>query len=199
MIGVSLADLSCSAGADESDWKVEHAVFDCEHLATCSVTCPGPRKQLIDSASERCGCTLEWYLHSKWMASTFAFLLYVFMNVARVSFFSGITRLLWKYLYPEQFTVSVTCNSEGTLVAPSSKIGGTSHADLIGAIQTQSQPGRNGTDQYLTKELHAKLARCVKNYYATGGILLLGSLVANGIWIYALVVTTQTLTPNVWR
>jgi len=184
--------------SDEGDWVIENAVFDCEQLATCSVTCPGPRKGLLRAASERCGCTVEWYLHSKWMSTTFAFLLYVFMNVARVSFFSGITRLLWKHIYPERFTVSATCDSGGSLVT-SSKVSGTSHEDLMNAIQTSSKTAGDSTRHQLSRELHSKLDHALRSFYVTGVIFLLGSVLANGVWMYALAVTSQTLTPHVWR
>ncbi|KAL7551655.1 hypothetical protein ACHAWF_014838 [Thalassiosira exigua] len=196
--GLSLADPSCSAIANESDWMIKDAVFDCEQLESCSVTCPGPHKRRLNSVCERCGCTLEWYLHSKWMGSTFAFLLYIFMNVARVTFFSGVTRLLWKHIYPEQFTVSVTCDAVGTLVTPS-KINGSTHEDIISAIQNRSSTNCDVGCHNLSKELHAKLKRCLRSFYIIGVALLLGSILANGAWIYALAVTSQTLIPHVWR
>lgn len=194
--GIALADPSCFANENESDWIIENAVFDCEQLGSCDVTCSGPRKNVLNDASERCGCTVEWYLHSKWMGTTFAFLLYVFMNIARVSFFSGITRLLWKQIYPERFTVSATCDSEGSLVT-SSKVSGTSHEDLINAIQTRGSKSDN--NHMLSKTLHAKLDQCLRNFYVTGVALLLGSLLANGVWIYALTVTSQNLAPHIWH
>ena len=194
--GISLADPSCSASTSGSEWIIKNAVYDCEQLGTCSVTCPGPRKRLLNGVSERCGCTVEWYLHSKWMGSTFAFLLYIFMNIARVSFFSGVTRLLWKHIYPQRFTVLATCDMEGSLV---SKISGTSHADLINAIQTRSKVTGDRVSRELSKKLHAKLDRGLRSFYVTGVLLLLGSLLANGAWIYALFVTSQSLTPHVWQ
>eukprot|EP00580_Thalassiosira_gravida_P018621 CAMPEP_0201663870 /NCGR_PEP_ID=MMETSP0494-20130426/5522_1 /ASSEMBLY_ACC=CAM_ASM_000839 /TAXON_ID=420259 /ORGANISM="Thalassiosira gravida, Strain GMp14c1" /LENGTH=991 /DNA_ID=CAMNT_0048142543 /DNA_START=479 /DNA_END=3451 /DNA_ORIENTATION=+ len=180
--GLSLADPLCSIITNGSDWIIEDAVVDCEQLGTCSITCPGPRKRLLKSASERCGCTMEWYLHSKWMGSTFALLLYVFMNVARVTFFSGITRLLWKYIYPERFTLLATCDSDGSLVTTSSKVSGTSHEDLISAIQTRSKADASVNTQELSRELHAKLRNCLRSFYTTGVALLLGSVFANGVW-----------------
>ena len=111
---------------------------------------------------------------------------------------SGITRLLWKQIYPERFTVSATCDSEGSLVTPS-KISGTSHEGLINAIQTRSKADGVANNRELSKELHAKLQSCLRSFYATGVSLLLGSLLANGVWIYALAVTSQTLTPNIWQ
>ena len=174
---------------------LKNAVFDCEQLGTCSVTCPGPHKSLLDAISERCGCTLEWYLHSKLMQNIFAFFLYVFMNIARISFFSGITRLLWKQIYPDRFTVSATCDSGGSLVT-SSNVSGPSHKDLIVAIQTNSKGAQNSE---LSREFRAKLNRCLRNFFATGIALLIVSAFANGVWIYALTVTSQPLIPYVWQ
>lgn len=83
----------------------------------------------------------------------------------------------------------------------SSKISGTSHEDLINALQTRSRVDEDavGDDDELSKELHAKIDSCLKSFYASGVLLLLASLVANGVWIYALSVTSQTLSPHVWQ
>jgi hypothetical protein len=174
---------------------IKSAVFDCEQLETCSVTCPGPHKSLIDAISERCGCTLEWYLHSKLMQNIFAFFLYVFMNIARISFFSGLTRLLWKQIYPDRFTLLATCDSEGSLVT-SSKVSGPTHENLIIAIQTRSKGAESSE---LSREFRAKLNRCLRTFLATGIALLLVSALANGLWLYALAVTSQSLIPHVWQ
>lgn len=186
---IQLTDPSCLAKTIGNEWTINDATFDCEQVATCSVTCPEPRKPLLRASSMRCGCAVEWYLHSKWMGTTFAFLLYVFMNMARVMFFSGITRLLWKRLHPARFTMLATCDLNGSLVT-SSKISGKSHQDLVNAIQIRSKAGP------VAKELGARLRSCVRNFYITGAGLLLGSIVANGVWIYALTLSTQTLTPH---
>ena len=194
--GISLADASCLVNTSiESDWSIKTAVFDCEQLGTCSVTCPGPHRSLLDGISQRCGCTLEWYGHSKLMQSIFAFFVFVFMNIARITFFSGLTRLLWRQIYPGRFTVSATCDSDGAIVT-SSNARGSSHKDFIIAIQAKSK----GTeDNQLSREFHSKLSRCLRNFYTTGIVLLLVSVLANGVWIYALLVTSQSLIPHVWR
>ena len=84
------------------------------------------------------------------------------------------------------------------MVTPS-KISGISHEGLINAIQTRSKADGVANNRELSKELHAKLQSCLRSFYATGVALLLGSLLANGVWIYALAVTSQTLTPNIWQ
>ena len=143
---------------------------------------------------------MEWYFHSKWMGSALAFLLYVLMNIARVFFFSGVTRLLWKWIYPNRFTVLATCDSEGKLVT---RITGTSHQDLITAIQIQTSPpypkvGESESPQDISKELCSKLGRSLHNFYISGLVLVVGSLFVNGAWVYLVIVTSQSLTPNVF-
>ena len=202
-LGISLGEPSCSIGINGSEWEIKDAVFDCEVLPSCSVTCSGPSKEKLNTATEQCGCTLEWYLHSKWMGTALAFLLYLLMNIARVFFFSGLTRLLWKRIYPDRFTVLVTCDSEGAVVT-ASRTSGASHEDLISAIQIRSSfPNHKVYDgenlEELSKELHAKLGRILRNFYITGASFLMGSLVFNGIWIYLVVVTSQSLTPRFWK
>ncbi|KAL7456485.1 hypothetical protein ACHAWC_007981, partial [Mediolabrus comicus] len=137
--GIVLNDESCSAEIGESDWILSDAIFDCESVPICSIECEQPRKPLLNTVCERCGCTLEWYLHSQWMGTALAFIIYLCMNIARVLFFAGLTRLLWKQIHPERFTVVATCNSDGALVT-SKHVSGNSHQDLILAIQTQSKP-----------------------------------------------------------
>jgi hypothetical protein len=192
--GIALADPSCFAHTNGSELVINDAVFHCDELKTCNVTCPGPHKGFLNAIIERCGCTFEWYLHAKWLGGAFAFLIYTFMNIARVSFFSGVTRLLWKQIYPDRFTVMATCDSKGSLVT-ASKVNAISHEDLINAIQSKSKD----VDREVTRELHAKLNRCLRNFFVSGAVFLLGSAVANAIWICALYFVSQSLTPYVWQ
>jgi len=201
--GVVLRDPSCSIDLNGNEWEINDSIFNCDTLPPCNVKCTGPRKTRIKSASDQCGCTLEWYLHSKWMGSAVAFLLYVLMNMSRVFFLSGVTRLLWKWIYPDRFTVHATCDGDGKLIT---KIGGKSHQDLITTIQIQSsiskqrnEDDENSGNEDAAKELRAKLGHSLKRFYRSGFVYLAGSLVTNGMWIYLVVVMSQSLTPRVWR
>lgn len=187
-------DPSCLIQTNGSDYAITNAIFDCDSLKACNVTCPGPHKGFLSAVIERCGCTFEWYLHSKWMGGAFAFFIYTLMNIARISFFSAVTRLLWKQIYPDRFTLLATCDSKGSLVT-TSKVNGVSHEDLIHAIQSKS----NGADREITKELHDKLNRCLRNFFATGIVSLLGSAVASGGCVCALLFVSHSLTPSVWQ
>ena len=93
---------------DGSDWEIADAIFDCEELTTCEMTCDDPRREVLAPATEKCGCAIEWFLHSEWLGNGLVFFLYFFMNVTRLFFIAGLTRLLWKFIYPERFTVLIT-------------------------------------------------------------------------------------------
>ncbi|KAK1744421.1 hypothetical protein QTG54_004954 [Skeletonema marinoi] len=197
--GTVLNDASCSVEVDGSDWILNDAVFDCESIPTCSIECEPPRKQLLNDASERCGCTFEWYIHSQWMGTALAFVIYLCMNIARVLFFAGLTRILWKQIHPERFTVVATCNSDGALVT-STHVSGNSHQDLMLAIQTKSNKSQDEATSHneLSATLNAKLDRCIRNFYRVGVALLVASIVVNMMWLSFVLLISRSLTPRVW-
>lgn len=200
--GIALREQTCSVSVQGSIWEIDDAIFDCEELASCDMTCDEPRRQVLNPATEKCGCTIEWYLHSQWLCISLALLLYFLMNVARVFFTSGLTRLLWKYIYPERFTVLVTCDSNGGLVTNSKGTSG-SHDDLIKAIKLRSSSSRqtlqNEELRHLSKDLRAKFSRSLNIFYITGTAQIAASFVACGAWVYIVVVVSQSLTPRVWK
>lgn len=203
MEGIALQEPTCSISVEGYDWEINDAIFDCEELATCEMTCNEPRREMLNPATEKCGCAIEWFLHSEWLGNGLAFFLYFFMNVTRLFFVAGLTRLLWKYIYPERFTVLVTCDSTGGLVTTSRETFA-SHDDLIKAIQVKSfssriKDGDGEEDRHLSKDLRAKLARSLYNYYITGAGFIAISFFACGVWVYVIVIVSQSLTPRVFR
>lgn len=125
------------------------------------------------------------------------------MNATRLFFIAGLTRLMWKFIYPNRFTVLATCDSSGGLVTTSNRRV-VSHDDLIKAIQVRSFSSRQKGDEdeesrNLSKELRAKFDRSLNNYYITGAIFITISLLACGVWVYVVVVVSQSLTPRVFR
>jgi hypothetical protein len=166
------------------------------------MTCSEPRREVLTASTEKCGCAIEWFLHSEWLGNGLAFFLYFFMNATRLFFVAGLTRLLWKYIYPQRFTVLVTCDSNGGLVtAP--KGSDASHDDLIKAIQVRSftaqQSSNNEEDGLLSKELREKFDRSLSNYYMTGTVMITISFIACCIWVYVLILVSRSLTPRIWR
>ncbi len=204
--GTLLNDPSCLVEVDGSDdWILNDAIFDCESIPTCSIECELPRKELLNEASERCGCTLEWYIHSQWLGTALAFVIYLCMNIARVLFFAGLTRVLWKQIHPERFTVVATCNSDGALVT-SSHVSGNSHHDLMLAIQTKSNRSLDDeaddeetSQDELSATLNAKLDRCTRNFYRVGVALLVASFAVNVVWLSFVFLTSRSLVPRVWQ
>ncbi|KAL7434649.1 hypothetical protein ACHAXM_004243 [Skeletonema potamos] len=198
--GIALNDTSCLVEVDGSDWILSDAIFDCERIPTCSIECELPRKKLLNDSSELCGCTLEWYIHSQWMGTALAFVIYLCMNIARVLFFAGLTRVLWKRIHPERFTVMATCNSDGELVT-SKRVSGDSHQDLMLAIQTKSNTSRDEPTSHheLSATLHAKLDRCIRNFYRVGVALLVASFIVNLAWLTFVMLTSRSLTPRLWQ
>ena len=200
--GIALQDQACSVSVQNSIREISDAIFDCEELASCDMTCNEPRREVLNPATEKCGCTIEWYLHSEWLGTTLALLLFFLMNVARVLFTSGLTRLLWKYIYPERFTVLVTCDSNGGLVTNSKGTFG-SHDDLLKAIKLRSSSSRqtlqNEELRQLSKDLRAKFSRSLNNFYIVGTTQIAASFLACGAWVYIVVVISQSLTPRVWK
>ena len=178
------------------DWVINDATFDCNNLETCPETCPKPRSNLLKATGEYCGCTIEWYLHAKWMGTALAALLYVFMNAARVFFFSGLSRVLWKHLYPDRFTVLASCDSGGSLITYSSGRRGSRHENILRAIKTRTF---EGTSKGTSGTLRRKVDSCLRQFYTRGFALVLASLVANAAWIYILSVAAQPLRPSIWR
>ena len=191
-----MAAPSCSLDTSGDDWAIYDAIFDCNNLGICPDTCPKPRRNLLKAAAEYCGCTFEWYFHAKWMGTALAALLYVFMNAARVFLFSGLTRVLWKYLYPDRFTVLASCDSGGSLITSSSGRRGSRHENILRAIQTRTSK-RNDDDTSIT--LSRKVDSCLRQFYARGLALVLASLLANAAWIYIVSVAAQPLRPSIWR
>ena len=202
--GTSLYDSSCSVEVDESDWILSDAIFDCESIPTCSVECEPPRKAFLAEASERCGCTVEWYIHSQWLGTALGFVIYLCMNIARVLFFAGLTRILWKHIHPNRFTVLTTCNSDGALVAPAYAKGESQH-DLMLAIQTKSNAAFDDDEDETTSQhelsaaLNEKLDHCIRSFYRVGTALLIASFAVNITWLTFVLLTSRSLTPRVWQ
>ena len=199
--GIVIQEPACLVSIDGDSWEVNDAIIDCEELATCEITCNEPRREVLTPATERCGCAIEWFLHSEWLGTSLAFLLYFLMNVARLLFVSGITRLFWKFIYPERFTVLITCNSNGSLVTTSTGLFA-SHNGLVKSIQKRSlssQQRSNEEERRISKELRAKLSRSLRRFSITGAVETITSFAVCGIWVYIVFMVSQTLTPKIWR
>jgi len=59
-------------------------------------------------------CTAQWWTHALLLRWIFSVIIWVFLNIFRVVFTSGLTRILWNYLNTGQFTYLATCRPDGS-------------------------------------------------------------------------------------
>ena len=109
--GGSASAQACTT--DPADWVLEDARFDCSTLPTCDVTCDGPNGPLLEAATEQCGCSAEWLLHTWWAQVAGACVVYVVLNFSRVTIMSAVCRLCWRWMSPNCFTYRATMTFDG--------------------------------------------------------------------------------------
>jgi len=61
----------------------QDAIFDCNQLPPCEITCPGPNPDIIKMWSRHCACTFEWSVHGHVLCTIISVLVYTFMNISR--------------------------------------------------------------------------------------------------------------------
>ena len=103
---------------DSAAWALEDAVFHCDNLPECVLTCNGPEREVMKVLTEQCSCTIEWLMHSSWLKFALAFTIYALMNVSRVVFTGALSKLMWRYLSPGVFTYKATCDYDGAYIKP---------------------------------------------------------------------------------
>lgn len=71
------------------------------------------QSNLLDFAKSAT-CTAEWFGHAYALRFIFTVCVYIFINVARVIFVAGLTRVAWQQLNTGYFSYRATCNREGS-------------------------------------------------------------------------------------
>merc|ERR1711998_795174 len=104
--------------ADSTTWELDDAVFYCDNLPQCELTCDGPDRDVMRVLTEHCSCTFEWLVHSSWLKFTLAFSIYALMNISRVVFTKALAKLMWRFLSPGVFTYRATCDYDGVYIKP---------------------------------------------------------------------------------
>jgi len=69
--------------SDFSTVTLADGIFRCTALPTCSLTCEGPDKDLLDSVTKQCGCMMEWGFNAGFFQITIAILVFSLLNGAR--------------------------------------------------------------------------------------------------------------------
>ena len=53
---VSLFETSCQSGMVGEAWTLSDAIYSCDALPVCSMTCGGPNKRTMNFVANKCGC-----------------------------------------------------------------------------------------------------------------------------------------------
>lgn len=114
------------------EWGLHDAIFDCDILPSCHMTCSGPNIDKLQTMARECGCIMEWFVHSVWLKSVISLVIFALLNASRQGFVDGLARLCWKSLHPGAFTVWATCDNGGKFLTQSVgsiSVGGTGDVD----------------------------------------------------------------------
>ena len=117
--GNYIMEAACETAMD--DWVLEDAVYDCDALPTCDLKCGGPDREVLEAATEECGCMVEWGAHSIWIHWLLSFVIYVLVNLSRMALVKGVAKVLWDRLHSGLFTFKGTAKRDGELVVGKKK------------------------------------------------------------------------------
>jgi hypothetical protein len=134
---------SCDVIDRQDEWVLQDAIFDCQALPSCDVTCNGPQKQKLRQVTKECSCMFEWFLHSLCLRMILSVLIFGLMNGSRVIFVDGLARVMWRRLHPGTFSVWATCDVDGVLLTPDLIDHDLSHEDYSMEVDMKSQIERN--------------------------------------------------------
>jgi len=178
-----LTEQTCSEKIDPETekWKFDNAIFDCEALPVCQLSCGGPNKRKMKAVTENCGCMVEWFGHSVWLKVSLSIFIYVLMNMSRVALIMGVTRLVWKKIHPGLFNYKATCDREGGLVVKYDKTveGEDPEHEIEGRVH--ARVGKKFSI-LLKEQLDIILPKFKKKGYPQ----ILFALLINAPWIYLL-------------
>jgi len=169
-----------SSSSSSSSWLIKDSIFRCDAMPSCDVTCEGPNQALLEQTSRECGCTFEWFLHSLWLKIVLSLMVYGVTNGSRIGFVNGLSRLLWRRLHPDRFTVLTTCKVDGTLITVEHTCSGKDDSnDYEHAVLIRREINRN-----------------MLRFQAKGLGMVVCAVFANITWIWALTMVNASSTPE---
>ena len=176
-----IAQQTCNVNLDDQGLQLHDAIFNCSTLPTCDITCSGPHKDKIKKVTKECGCIGEWLFHSFWLRGIFAAFIFVILNVSRLTFIEGLTRILWESLHPGSFTVWATCDESGNTITKkkaNSNLG--KEACTVRNDQTLGASERSIT---VTSTIKSQLDLETFKFRMVGLMMVFGSFSLNAIWV----------------
>eukprot|EP00586_Coscinodiscus_wailesii_P015898 CAMPEP_0172506782 /NCGR_PEP_ID=MMETSP1066-20121228/198223_1 /TAXON_ID=671091 /ORGANISM="Coscinodiscus wailesii, Strain CCMP2513" /LENGTH=816 /DNA_ID=CAMNT_0013283975 /DNA_START=430 /DNA_END=2880 /DNA_ORIENTATION=+ len=181
---------------------LQNAIFNCDELPSCPLTCPGPHRPKLQTVTRDCGCMSEYFLHSSWLRTAVALLIFACLNASRAGIIEGLTRIRWRHLHPELFTVRSTCRTDGTFVDPTtnSAVGFWHHggSGMVGASRDGNDDEEEEEEEEMSTLLKTRLANdIIPRFECTGYAILIVALLFNLPWIYGLLVVDYSIAPSV--
>eukprot|EP00814_Leptocylindrus_danicus_P006810 CAMPEP_0116018496 /NCGR_PEP_ID=MMETSP0321-20121206/8682_1 /TAXON_ID=163516 /ORGANISM="Leptocylindrus danicus var. danicus, Strain B650" /LENGTH=837 /DNA_ID=CAMNT_0003488899 /DNA_START=3044 /DNA_END=5558 /DNA_ORIENTATION=- len=174
--GTYLEQSECGYSLGGSEWNVDDAVFDCDKLPSCDVTCEGPSKERLHESTRESGCMVEWYIHSMWLQMCIALVIFAITNVTRVAFIDGLTRVYWDDLRPEIFNFTSSCQRDGKLVH-----------------------GSDGAQHDLEERIQMKLSVMISRFKFIGYVMIILAISVNISWVYLLAQVNDSIAPYLLR
>jgi hypothetical protein len=201
---------SCIVQGNEHENFKQDAIFDCDVLVPCQVTCEGPHKNKLRKVCKECGCIVEWFFHSVWLKSIVSLLVFALMNASRQAFVDGLCRVLWKSLHPGTFTVSATCDADCNILsnplckdptissAPthiSASVLATADGDVV-VDDDDVQQVVSPQSTHLVGEMKEQIEWNSFVFRMSGIALMFAALLLNVVWIIIVRRSPDASTPN---
>lgn len=179
----------CSIGLRHGHWELNDAIFNCDKLPICEVTCTGPHKDKLDKVSKECGCMAEWLFHSSWLRGLLSFLIFGITNGTRMIFVDGLSNVLWKSFHPGKLTVWATCDDSGGIF--------TKEFQGIRSLFLSKREDGNAASLHALEAIKKEIGRTTFRFRMLGIIKIIGALTANLLWIL-IVFNTADTTNIIW-
>lgn len=173
---------ACQTTMTGEDYNLENAIYSCDALPICTMTCGGPNKKTMNFVTKKCGCTAEWFGHSIWLQMTLAFTIYVLLNMSRIGFVRGLSRFLVKYLHPGLFTYKGTCDRDGKLILGEEFAENKGGDDRKGGGDVEDPRGSKS----FARVLKENLVELIPKFRRLGIPLMIAALCLNIPWIWLL-------------
>jgi hypothetical protein len=103
-------------------------------------------------------------------------LIFLILNVSRITFVDGLARMLWKHLHPGSFTVYATCDESGAIIIKDKK-----------RSEEESNQNIQHTGVALTSSIVHQLALNSFKFRMGGLMMVLGSISLNLLWVVIVV------------
>jgi len=154
--------------------ELRDATFNCTSLPSCTVSCFGPHRKKLKRVTRECTCIGEWSFHSYWLSCVLSLLIYLILNISRVTFIDGLSRMFWNHLHPGSFTVYGTCNESGAFV-----------------LKEDEKINKEESDPHMQQDISSRIIQQLDSisfkFRMTGLVMVLASISVNSLWVFIVV------------